>query len=318
MAYVPVDHPERACLICGTVFKPKQVQVVCCSSKCRQKHKYRTDHPDAKTREQITAEALERNTRHCEVCGVRFRKPSGGRVDNPNTGRFCGAKCQGRAKRIPKQKCLKLGQRLRTQCPACDGSVLVGSSDKCASCGRTYAAATIYAKRVATYVERTISCEWCGSDHTYMASPRSGRTRRHCSARCCKRAHKYARRMKTTGEAEDFTSREIYDRDGWTCQGCKRPTPERWVGTNEPNAPVLDHIIPLAEGGKHTRTNTQCLCRDCNNLKGAHRLTPSGMRKIAENALLYGQDCFGWTGHAHTSVWSTPEWKRSEYETNSL
>jgi 5-methylcytosine-specific restriction endonuclease McrA len=36
-----------------------------------------------------------------------------------------------------------------------------------------------------------------------------------------------------------------------------------------PNSPELDHIIPLAKGGDHTKSNVQCVCASCNRKKGA-------------------------------------------------
>jgi 5-methylcytosine-specific restriction endonuclease McrA len=32
---------------------------------------------------------------------------------------------------------------------------------------------------------------------------------------------------------------------------------------------TVDHIIPIARGGTHARTNLQVLCRACNSAKGA-------------------------------------------------
>jgi 5-methylcytosine-specific restriction endonuclease McrA len=32
---------------------------------------------------------------------------------------------------------------------------------------------------------------------------------------------------------------------------------------------VLDHIVPLAKGGLHSRANTACACNGCNMKKGA-------------------------------------------------
>lgn len=62
---------------------------------------------------------------------------------------------------------------------------------------------------------------------------------------------------------------EIFDRDKWRCRLCKVRTPKELRGTHEPNAPVIDHIIPLALGGPHTRANLQCLCFKCNASKAA-------------------------------------------------
>ena len=69
--------------------------------------------------------------------------------------------------------------------------------------------------------------------------------------------------------AERIDPVEIFDRDKWRCRLCRCKTPREVMGTNEPNAPTLDHIIPVKLGGPHTKANTQCLCRQCNSNKAA-------------------------------------------------
>lgn len=61
----------------------------------------------------------------------------------------------------------------------------------------------------------------------------------------------------------------VFNRDKWRCQECGRKTPRSKRGTVKANAPELDHIISLADGGTHTWSNVQCLCRKCNQEKGA-------------------------------------------------
>jgi len=61
----------------------------------------------------------------------------------------------------------------------------------------------------------------------------------------------------------------VLDRDKWKCRGCGIKTPQILRGTWEDNAPEVDHIIPLALGGSHVANNLQCLCRKCNQEKGA-------------------------------------------------
>lgn len=51
----------------------------------------------------------------------------------------------------------------------------------------------------------------------------------------------------------------IYERDGYRCRICKRKT----------NDLEVDHIIPIAKGGKSTYDNLQTLCHRCNVKKGA-------------------------------------------------
>jgi Restriction endonuclease len=65
---------------------------------------------------------------------------------------------------------------------------------------------------------------------------------------------------------ENFDREEIFKRDGYVCQACKRKTRPEW-DYNHSLFPTLDHIVPLSLGGAHTRANTQCLCRGCNNKK---------------------------------------------------
>lgn len=57
----------------------------------------------------------------------------------------------------------------------------------------------------------------------------------------------------------------VYERDNWTCRLCGLPV--------EPSTASVDHIIPLARGGKHAYENVQTAHRRCNFSKGARLLT---------------------------------------------
>lgn len=85
-----------------------------------------------------------------------------------------------------------------------------------------------------------------------------------------KRKYKSARRALERGlDAERIDPIEVLDADGWRCYICGVDTPRELRGTYEPNAPEVDHVIPLAAGGKHVRGNLRCACRSCNGTKGA-------------------------------------------------
>ena len=111
-----------------------------------------------------------------------------------------------------------------------------------------------------------------------------GKPKTYCSTACMKRtlvfkAAKHAYRVKRQARkrgllAESFHPFEVFDRDNWHCRICLMPTPRHMRGTIESNAPELDHIMPLSRGGGHTRSNTQCLCRACNQKKGAALIPP--------------------------------------------
>ncbi len=78
-----------------------------------------------------------------------------------------------------------------------------------------------------------------------------------------------ARRRANLVDAETFDPIEIFERDGWRCHLCTKLTKPALRGTKTKLAPQLDHVLPLAKGGQHTRANTACSCRQCNMSKGA-------------------------------------------------
>jgi 5-methylcytosine-specific restriction endonuclease McrA len=67
-------------------------------------------------------------------------------------------------------------------------------------------------------------------------------------------------------EGERFEDRDIFERDGWRCQICKRKVSKEVSSVHKRHA-TIDHIIPLAHGGQHTRVNVQTACRACNMAK---------------------------------------------------
>lgn len=55
--------------------------------------------------------------------------------------------------------------------------------------------------------------------------------------------------------------RQIMERDDYTCQICGKRMPDQ-VGLH------IDHIVPVAKGGKTVPSNLQVLCSRCNGRKG--------------------------------------------------
>lgn len=68
---------------------------------------------------------------------------------------------------------------------------------------------------------------------------------------------------------ERFAPGEIFERGSWVCQLCDKPVDPELKGLPSPLAPTIDHIVPVGEGGVHSRENVQLLHRSCNNSKGA-------------------------------------------------
>lgn len=71
---------------------------------------------------------------------------------------------------------------------------------------------------------------------------------------------------------------EIFKRDKFTCQYCGKTAPDVIL--------EVDHIIPVAAGGKNTYENLITSCRDCNRGKGKTRLSDDTEIKKQQAQLL--------------------------------
>lgn len=143
----------------------------------------------------------------------------------------------------------------------------------CDSCRSRAANAAASARAAAMFTPETRNCRRCGSSFTINQRQRA---KLFCSGDCKKRdvwrrnsnGNTHIRRAKRMGRQwERFDKRKVFARDGWRCQLCGVRTPDRLSGTADPRAPELDHIVPLAAGGHHVMSNTQCACKACNAQK---------------------------------------------------
>ena len=67
-----------------------------------------------------------------------------------------------------------------------------------------------------------------------------------------------------------YTKRNIFVRDGYTCQYCSKKM--------EPSECTVDHIVPKVDGGKSSWENCVCSCKRCNNIKGDKPLAKTGLK----------------------------------------
>jgi len=64
-----------------------------------------------------------------------------------------------------------------------------------------------------------------------------------------------------------LTRREVFIRDGYTCQYCGRQSHEL----------TIDHVIPRSRGGLHAWDNVVSACRACNHRKGGKSVAEARM-----------------------------------------
>ncbi len=105
-------------------------------------------------------------------------------------------------------------------------------------------------------------CARCGAAFVSALGTDLGR---YCSNRCKRRARAARRRARVRGARHDGYSRyAIFVRDGWRCHICHRMT-DRTQVVPHARAPVIDHLVPLADGGDDTSDNVACACFECNS-----------------------------------------------------
>lgn len=177
--------------------------------------------------------------------------------------------CRTHEKRLERGSKAGLGPIIKT-CLQCGGALKLNQSKFCSlNCGCRFSRGTPESK----------ICVNCG-----IAFKHPGKNDVTCSVTCIveheRQLHKrwsqtekfkeiarqreYRRKArKKAVHFEDFLRNEIFERDGWSCQICGQPV-LRNVKFPHPFFPTLDHRIPLARGGPHTRDNAQTAHLLCN------------------------------------------------------
>lgn len=122
---------------------------------------------------------------------------------------------------------------------------------------------------------RTITAGYCAVCRSPFAAMHNNTVT--CSTECqvsnerarVRDAQHRRRALKRNAFVSPVYRHDIYRRDQWTCQLCAMPLDMR-AEVPHPQAPTLDHIIALANGGTHEPSNVQAAHFLCNALKSDH------------------------------------------------
>jgi len=156
--------------------------------------------------------------------------------------------------------CVGCGKVIRS----CDGK----RCDPCKEEWRVSYGHGRYYKLLAGQVH-TVVCQGCGTPFECKRSVSHGRTK--CDG-CLKktkaigRYNRNARRRARLSGGDRIIPLEVFERDNWICGICSLPI-DREAKCPDPFSPSVDHIIPLANGGKHTWDNVQASHFTCNAVK---------------------------------------------------
>lgn len=238
--------------------------------------------------------------RKCERCSAQFQSVQ-------HKARFCSRLCAYRQWNMAKG--LRLSDEERT------ARALVAATRRAAAEQKYAITAVASALKALLYVRtggreglrltnyiaahraagRTASCSdcpavWCRLPFAkaFQRCPACSAVRAAAARRARKSAEKAVRRARMMIPGETFDPAEVFARDGWRCRCCGVATPQALRGSSHPDAPELDHWVPLAAGGAHSRENGRCMCRTCNGDKAAAHpfdgLTPRALARMGKAA----------------------------------
>ena len=251
----------KQCLTCGAEFTPppnRPGKKFCCD-RCRK-------------RQQTIVGSQHQYT--CQQCGKVYQ------AKKKERSTFCSRSCAfdwarangglNQAQRKPRP-----AARPMPACEVCGNPVKRRGNKTCSqecNAARKQQLARQYWESKSHRDRKPRACKECGA----MFVPEYGNKRRFfCSDECLhKRTRRIAKatrraRIRHASIVEVVDPMVVFGRDGWRCKLCGCKTPRRLRGTTDDRAPELDHVVPLSLGGSHSYANTQCLCRRCNQAKGA-------------------------------------------------
>ncbi len=249
----PEKRDEKHCAVCGARFFGNRLQKYC-GDRCSEHAK----------RERWRAQNSKRNLGpfNCEHCYQPFY------AKKRSEAKFCSRQCafdrlgivaeERDALRRIQQKNKRIAVRTRSKVKT-ESSALrrIASAWRlakgiCHVCGEPYARLRAW--------QRTCS-RVCDAEH---ARRQVELVRKH------RKISKAKRRAISKGvEADSIDPIKVFERDKWRCHICGKKTRKELRGSTHADAPELEHVVSLAEGGAHTWGNVSCSCRACNCKKGA-------------------------------------------------
>lgn len=264
------NHPKRSgqCECCGMALGPYRKRW-CSECAKAQKRKAQKNKKRWRVKWQVS----------CQNCGSQFRP-----IDKTKS-KYCSHACafeglrksrkRAREQREAAQQATALPPHTKVYlhcCKICEKHFYGKAKRKsvCSDvCAKALASFKAKQNNKLLKVVTPTACKECGS---VFRAEYGDKRKLYCSRPCAEKVIRRSKRSKErarlkAARVETVDPFQVFNRDGWRCQICHKPTPRKLRGTISPNAPELDHIVPLAQGGEHSYGNTQCACRKCNASK---------------------------------------------------
>ncbi len=227
----------------------------------------------------------------CQACGEEWSRPTA-RGQRP---KWC-PDCRARAIRSPRRcpVCAEV-KPFRAGNTFCSQRCFVLSKQPSSplfliecegDCGRLWASKTpttrtcrgckIAQRKPATPPKITFvngPCSRCGTWFTTYTADGCDALARFCSERCGKADAKDRERARSFGvELAPFSRWRIFEDHDWTCWLCRESIDKTLTDHQDSGYGTLDHVVPLALGGRHAPDNLLPAHRLCNSLKGIEQV----------------------------------------------
>lgn len=270
------QHSTHTCEVCGNEFtrrlnkdgSTRKTKYNLCSAKCKNRALVLRRNPNSVKRDDVRKTPCT-----CIGCGKVYINKRRSKTEG---AKYCSRECA--FKYIKTWRRVEAESTRILQClvywPACKvcGTVFLAKQKRQRLCSDGCLKAESEDKKQAL---AAVPCAVCGWPCGYLF----GRGKKFCSAECrkqsdeykaSKRKHKKARAIRKRGiTSEAIDPISVFKRDRWVCHLCHKKLKPADRGTTKDEAPELEHIIALSDGGTHTWGNVACSCRKCNSIKGA-------------------------------------------------
>lgn len=240
--YTPRRY-DKVCERCGCEFVTSRPEARFCGESCR--YAAKSKRPGAAGRKaKWQREWLSRQRSTCLWCGHGFAGYK---------KRWCSAECRTAERYRDKSSPVR-------RCDWCARWHYDNGKPHCSvECGvRLYD----LTRRQQFWLIEWRHCPTCDEVFPRAAHHPKSTMCRRCTTRA-NRAKDKARRRGATTCGEAFTVQEIGERDGWLCHLCGDPVANREYNFG-PLDPTIDHLVPVADGGDHTRANVKLAHMICN------------------------------------------------------
>lgn len=220
---------------------------------------------------------MSNGTRVCAFCATEL--PPRKKGQRGPSKKYCSEGCRKKMQRVnnPERFQARLNERNarieaskppRPKCESCGAEMIRRAVNR--FCGKPEC-------RYAAYKAKSLTAPRCSVEG--CDKPRRGRglCGPHYSAAWRaenpERAREIASRSRHARRAnlrnafvEEVSISYLLERDGWRCGICGKSIPKKALYP-DPLSPSLDHVVPLAQGGKHEKRNAQAAHFMCNSTK---------------------------------------------------